>query len=217
MKHIKTRINTKTKAGKAAQRVAGISVKELQAALKGDQSVLKKLGEMQREGQMASTLMPAIIQTVKANIDNEKEWNKFLGEFVDSGSKTEIEIQKAKRKATFANIKYLDDTSELSEQFKAQLEMEKGRHKWAIDYNRARFFADMIIQDVEGRVRSLEQVSKLQLKQMSEDRSHELKSAQHLLEFGDDADLSVIQKRDYQQKLTSPVGVLQRFRNALGI
>ncbi len=65
MKHIKTRINTKTRAGNAAVRVAGVSVADLDKALQGDQAMLQKLGSMYREGKMAATLMPAII-TVKA-------------------------------------------------------------------------------------------------------------------------------------------------------
>ncbi|HYX18313.1 MAG TPA: hypothetical protein VE944_28900 [Nostoc sp.] len=217
MKHIKTRIRTNTRAGKAAQKVAGVSVAELQKALTGDQATLQKLGSMYREGQMAAALMPAITETVKTKIKNESDWNKFLGELVASGSKAEVDIQKAKRQASFANIKYLDDMDELREQFKASLEMEKGRHSWAIDYNRARLFADMVIQDVEGQVRLLEQGSRIQLKQLQENQNHELKVAEHLLEYGDNADLSLIHKRDYQAEVKSPMGIIRRLRNALGI
>ncbi|MBD2489045.1 hypothetical protein [Aulosira sp. FACHB-615] len=217
MKHIKTRINTKTRAGKAAQRVAGVTVSELQQALTGDQAVLRKLGAMYQEGKMTATLMPAIIETVKTKINNEQEWNKFLGEFVTDGSKAEVEIQKAKRQASFANIKYWDEMQELKEQFKAQLEIETGRHEWAIDYGRAKFLADMIIQDVEGKVRLLEQRSRIELKQIQEDRAYELKSAQHLLENGEQSNLALIHRRDYAAEARSPVGVMQRLRNALGI
>ncbi|WP_414755585.1 hypothetical protein [Anabaena sp. CCY 9910] len=217
MKHIKTRINTKTRAAKAAQRVAGVTVAELQQALTGDQVALKKLGSMYREGKMAAALMPAIIETIKTKVTNEQEWNKFLGEFVSSGSKAEVEIQKAKRESSFANVRYLDDMFELKEQFKASLEMERGRHNWTVDYNRAKLFADMVIQDVEGQVRLLEQGSRIKLKQMNEDQAYELKTAQHLLEYGDSADLSLIHKRDYAEKVSSPSGVIRRLRNALGI
>ena len=217
MKHIKTRINTKTRAGKAAQRVAGVSVSELQRALTGDHAVLQKLGSMYQEGKMAQALMPAIIETVKTKITNEQEWNKFLGEFVTDGSKAEVNIQKAKRQASFANIKYWDDMNEMSEQFKAQTEIENKRHEWAIDYNRAKFFADMIFQDVEGQVKILEQKSRIQMKQLGENQAYELKTAQHLLEHGEGADLSLIHKREYVSAANSPGGIVRRFRNALGI
>ncbi|MFN6560066.1 MAG: hypothetical protein RMY28_009680 [Nostoc sp. ChiSLP01] len=217
MKHIKTRINTRTRASKAAQRVAGVTVAELQRALTGDHTVLQKLGSMHQEGKMAATLMPAIIQTIKTKINNEQEWNKFLGEFVTDGSKAEVEIQKAKRQASFANVKYWDDMQELSEQSKAQMEIENERHKWAIDYGRAKFLADMIIQDVESKVRLLEQRSRIELKQIQEDRAYELKTTQHLLENGQQSNLSLIHKRDYVAEARSPVGVIQRFRNVLGI
>lgn len=217
MKHIKTRINTGTKAAVAAQRIAGVSVEELKQALTGDQAVLRKLGDMHQEGKMAAALMPAITETIRTKISNEQEWNKFLAEMVSSGSKAAVDIDKGKRQASYANVKYLHDMSEMSEQFKAQMELEQGRHRWAIDYSRAKLFADLIIQDVEGRVRSLDQLSKVQLKQMTEDKNHELKAAQHLLEYGEGADLSLIQKRDYQGQINSPMGIIKRFRNALGI
>lgn len=217
MKYIKTRINTKTRAARAAQRVAGVTVSELQQALTGDQVALKKLGAMYQEGKMAATLMPAIIETVKTKITNEQEWNKFLGEFVAGGSKAEVDIQKAKRQASFANVKYWDDMQELQEQFKAQMEIETGRHEWAIDYNRAKFLADMIIQDVEGKVRLLEQRSRVEMKQLQEDESYETRVAQHLLEHGDNSNLSLIHKRDYETVAKNPIGVIQRLRNALGI
>lgn len=217
MKYIKTRINTRTRAGKAAQRVAGVSVSELERALTGDHAVLQKLGAMYQEGKMAATLMPAIIETVKTKITNEQEWNKFLGEFVADGSKAEVDIQKAKRQASFANVKYWDDMQELREQFKAQMEIETGRHEWAIDYGRAKFLADMIIQDVEGKVRLLEQRSRVEMKQLQEDEAYEIKAAQHLLEHGDNSNLALIHKRDYGAVARSPIGVMQRLRNALGI
>jgi hypothetical protein len=217
MKHIKTRINTRTRAGKAAQRVAGVTVAELQQALIGDQNVLRKLGSMYNEGKMAATLMPAIIETVKTKITNEQEWNKFLGEFVADGSKAEVNIQKAKRQASFANVKYWDDMVELREQFKAQMEIETGRHEWAIDYGRAKLLADLIIQDVEGKVRLLEQRSRVELNQIQENRAYELKTAQHLLENGEQSDLTLIHKRDYEAAARNPLGVMQRLRNALGI
>ncbi len=133
------------------------------------------------------------------------------------GAKAEVDIQKAKRQATMANVEYNYDMSELKEQFKGSLEMERGRHYWAIDYSRAKLFADLVIQDVEGKVRIEEQGSRLRLKQLDEDNKYELEAAQHLLEYGDRADLSLIQKRDYLASASKPVGIVRRIRNALGI
>jgi alcohol dehydrogenase class IV len=217
MKHIRTRISTKTRAIKAAEKVAGVTVGDLEKALTGDHAVLQKLGSMYNEGKMAAALMPAVIETVKTKIQNEKQWNKFLGEFVSEGSRAEVEIQKAKHQSAFANVSYLDNMQELKEQFKSQMELENGRYKQAIDYNRVKFFADLIIQDVEAKVRLVEQRSRIKLKQIQEDRAYELKTAQHLLENGDRSNLDLIHKRDYEATAKSPIGVLRRFRNALGI
>jgi hypothetical protein len=106
---------------------------------------------------------------------------------------------------------------ELKEDSKSRLELENGRYKWAIDYGRAKFFADLIIQDVEAKVRIAEQQSRLGLKQIQEDRAYEMKAAQHVLQNGDESNLNLIHKRDYQAAARSPLSIMQRFKNALGI
>lgn len=217
MKHIKTRINHKTKAGKAAQKIGGVSVSQLQNALKGDQTVLKKLGSIYREGKMAEALMPAIMETMKTKIKNEKDWNTFLADYVSDGSKAEIDIQKAQNKASLSNAKYVHGMKELTEETKATWELEKGRHKFAIDYNRAKLFAELVFQEVEGKVKVEGQGTRLKQKQIDEEFDYQLKASEHLLEYGDDADLGLIQKRDYAAKVNSPWAVIKRARNALGI
>lgn len=217
MRHIRTRINTKTKAAQAAQRVAGVSIQELKAALSGDKVCLQKLGSIHREGKLTATLMPLVTDIVNTKVKNEKDWNKFLGEFVAAGSNAESTIQLARSQSNLANTRYLHSTKELNEQHRGQKELEKGRHRYAINYNRAKLFVDALTQDVEGRIRIQEQGAKIRLKQMGEDLSHEAKVAQHLLEYGDAADISLIQKRDYAAEMNNPLRVFQRVKNALGI
>jgi hypothetical protein len=215
LKHIKTQVNTNTTAGKAAEKVGGLTVAQLQSALKGDQKVLKTLGSIKREGDMAKALMPAIIETMKTQIENERDWNKFLGEYVESGSKADLDIQNAQNKASLANAKYTHGKKESDEQFRAAWELEKGRHQFAIDYNRAKLFADMIVQRVNGNVQQLEQGSRLKLQQLDADQKYELQVAEHLLEYGDQADLSLIHKRNYGEA-NSP-NLWQRVKNQIGI
>lgn len=216
MKFLKTRINTNTKAGKAAQEVGSFTVDELKSALKGDQKALTKLYEMQREGEMAKVVMPAIIETIGTKVENEKEWNKFLGEYVQKGSQAELTIQKSMNTASLSNAKFVNGMKEIEEEFKSAWELEKGRHKWQIDYGRAKLFADLIFQDIDGKVKVLEQGSRFQQQQLAENKAFELKQAETLLKYGEDG-LNTIHKRDYIEAVKQPLGILGRIRNALGI
>jgi hypothetical protein len=217
VKHIKTRIKHNTKAGKAAKKIGGFSVAELQRALTGDTAALKKLGEVYREGEMASVVMPSIIKTIQAKVKNEKDWNQFLGQYVKDGSEAAIAIDKATNQASLANAKYMHGRKELTEQFKAAWEMEKGRHKFAINYNRAKLFADLVFQKVDGVVALKEQGSRIKLRQIDENKKYEIESSQHLLEYGADANLDLIQKRDYSTKTGIRHRVTRSIRNLIGI
>ena len=216
-KHIKTRINTKTKAGEAAKKIGGLSVSQLQSALKGDTRLLKHIGSMAKEGEMAKLLMPAIFDALKVKIENERDWNTFLAEYVDSGSKAELSIEAAQQKASLANAKYVHGKKELNEQFKINWELEKGRHKYAIDYNRAKAFADLVFQQVDGQVRVLEQNSRIDLRQLEEDRKYHLQEAQHVLQHGDESSLENIHKRKYALNGANSPRLWKRFLNVLGV
>jgi hypothetical protein len=217
MKHIKTRIKHGTKAGAAAKRIGGFSIAELQRALAGDEAALQKLGEARREGEMTSVLMPAIIETIKSKVKNEKDWNLFIADYVKEGSEAATAIDKANRQTRLATVSYGNKQRENAEQFRGAWELEKGRHKFAIDYNRAKIFADLVFQQVDGEVAILDQKSRLKLRQINEDRKHLIKSSQHYLEYGEEANLELIQKKDYAQT----DGLLQRLgrgaRNLIGI
>lgn len=215
-KHIQTHVNTNTTAGSAAQKIGGVSVAQLQSALLGDKKILKKLGAMHREGQMAKLLMPAIIETMQTKIQTEADWNKFLGQYVQDGSKADLDINTAKNQASLANAKYVHGRKEQDEQFRAAWEMEKGRHKFAIDYNRAKFFANILVQKVNGVTQVNSEGNKVELLQLDTDRKYEEDSAQHLLKYGNESDLSLIEKKNYNKESSSP-GLWRRFTNFVGI
>jgi hypothetical protein len=217
VKHIKTRIKHGTKAGAAAKRIGGFSVAALQRALAGDEVELKKLGEMRREGEMVATLMPAIMETIQSKVKNEKDWNLFIAQYVKEGSEAATAIDKASRQTRLTSASYVNRQKENAEQFKGAWELEKGRHKFAIDYNRAKMFADLVFQQVDGDVAVLDQKSRLKLKQKIEDRKHLVQTSEHYLEYGEDANLELIQKKDYSQT----AGLFQRLgrgvKNLIGV
>lgn len=217
MKHIKTRIKHGTKAGAAAKRIGGFSVAALQRALAGDEAELQKLGEMKREGEMVATLMPAIMETIQSKVKNEKDWNLFIAQYVKEGSEAANAIDKGSRQTRLVSVAYEHRQRENAEQFRGAWELEKGRHKFAIDYNRAKMFADLVLQQVDGEVSVLDQKSRLRLRQITEDRDHLVKTSEHYLEHGEEANLELIQKKDYSQT----AGLFQRLgrgvKNLIGV
>ena len=217
MKHIKTRIKHHNKAGMAAKRIGGFSIAALQRALSGDEAELKRLGEVKREGELVATLLPSIAETIKTKIKNEQDWNEFLAAYVKDGSEAATAMHKAAGQTQLANMTYAHKRKENIEQFKGAWELEKGRHEFAIDYNRAKMYADLIFQQVDGEVAVLDQKSRITLRQQTEDRKHLLKTSAYLLETGEEANLELIQKKDYSQSASLLERVGRSVRNLIGV
>ena len=224
MKHIKTRIRhgtnrglAATDSGKAIKAICGFSEQDLRKAVTGDQDVLKRLGEVRKEGELVATLLPGISETIKSKIKNERDWNLFIAEYVKQGTDAASAIDKAKFDSRMAISRYNHKRVESIEQLQGARELENGRHKFAIDYNRAKMFADLVLQQVDGEVSVLDQKSRLRLRQITEDRDHLVKTSEHYLEHGEEANLELIQKKDYSQT----AGLFQRLgrgvKNLIGV
>jgi hypothetical protein len=213
---IKTRINTKTKASKAAQKIGGFTFAELVKARQGDTAILKRLQKVHREGKIAELAMPLIKEAISSKVQNEKDWNQFVSQYIKDGSQAELLIQSAQFDASFANGKYVHGMKELTEKSKAAWEVESDRHKFAIDYNRAKLFADLLIQDVESNARLFEQGARVKTKQLQSDLEYEEKEIKTISEYGSQG-LDLIQKRDYTRNEKGLRGVVSRIKNSLGL
>jgi hypothetical protein len=224
MKHIRTRIRhgtnrglAATDSGKAIKAICGFSEQDLRKALTGDQDILKRLGEVRKEGELVATLLPGISETIKSKIKNEKDWNLFIAEYVKQGTDAASAIDKAKFDSRMAISRYNHKRVESIEQFQGARELEKGRHQFAIDYNRAKIYADLVFQQVDGEVSILDQKARVKLRQQTEDRKHLIATSEYLLEQGEEANLELIQKRDYSQT----AGLFQRLgrsiKNLIGV
>ncbi len=214
-KHIKTRVNTNTKAGKAGQGVAGWTVDECERLLRGDKELALKLYSMRKEGDIAELLLPTLKETVGQKIKNEKEWNQFLAQMTKDGSAAELDIQKAMNAASMANMKYVHGMKETTEAFQAEIALERENHKWAIDYGRAKLIVDLIVKKVDGENKILQQGSKLYEKQLAENEQYQLDELQALSTYGEEG-LKTIHKRDYVGEVRKP-GLFKKVANVFGI
>lgn len=213
--YIKTRVNTNTKAGKAAQGVAGWTVAECEQLLKGDRKLAQKLYSMRKEGDIAELLLPALEQTVGQKIKNEKDWNKFLAQMTKDGSVAEVDIQKSMNTASMANMKFVHGMKENTEAYQAEVALERENHKWTIDYNRAKLIVDLIVKKVDGENKILEQGSKLYQKQLAENDAYEVEALETITKYGEEG-LKTIHKRDYVGEVRKP-GLFKRVANVFGI
>lgn len=213
---IKTRINTNTKASRAAQQIGGFSFRDLVKARKGNKAVLKRLYATYREGKIAEVAMPLIEETIRTKVKSEKDWNQFVSQYIKDGSQAALLVEGAKNEASFANAKFVHGTQELKEKFQSTWEVEKDRHKFTIDYNRAKLFADLVIQQVEGEAKLFEQGARVRAKQVSADNDFELKEIEMISQYGDDG-LELIRKRDYLNDESGLSRIFVRIKNGLGL
>jgi hypothetical protein len=224
VKYIKTRIKhgtnrgvTATKAGRAAAVVGGFTYNDFKKALSGDKETLKKIGEIEKENQMFEVAFLSLSRASLKKIENEKDLNLFVAEYVKKGSEAANAIHKAKQQTRLATVVYENKRDENVEQFKGAWELEKSRHKFTIDYNRAKTYVDLVLQYVDGEVAVLDQRARLKLRQMNEDRNYAIKTSAHYLEHGEEANLELIQKKDYSQT----AGLFQRLgrgiKNLIGV
>lgn len=213
-KYIKTRINTNTKAGRAASRVTGFTPSDLEQMLKGDRVKLKELRDCYRETQIAQKVLPMMEQAIPASIDVNKRWNQVLGKYVQQGSAADLAIEQSTLQSSFANMKYVHGTKELKEGFQAQVEIERERHADQINYQRAKFYVDMIFQDVAADSKQFEQGKRIAVAQLLADEEYEMETVDAVWEHGS---LDHIQRKDYESQLTKPGNIWRRMKNALGI
>lgn len=213
---IRTRINTKTKAAKAAQEIAGFSVTDLVRARRGNPKVLGKLAKVYREGKIAEMAMPLIQNAIATQIKSEKDWNQFVAQFIKDGSQAKLLIESAQNEASFANMKYVHGGKENKEKFIAGVEIERDRHRFAIDYNRAKLFADLLIQEVEGEARLFEQGARVKTKQLGEDLRFEERQIEMISQYGSQG-LELIERRNYRNDEGFLTNTLTKIRNVIGI
>jgi hypothetical protein len=213
-KYIKSRVNTNTKAGKAAERVTGFSPDDLQGILKGDIGKLRKLRECYRQSGIAEKVLPMLEETIPKSIDINKRWNQLLGKYVSQGSAADLAIESATTDASFANMKYVHGTKELKEGFQAKVEFERERHSDQINYQRAKFYVDMVFQDVDSDAKQFEQGKRVTVAQLLADEAYEMEAIDAVWEHGT---LDHIKRKEYEAELTKPGNIWRRFKNALGI
>lgn len=195
----------KNHIGRKAKRVQarlkstfGFDLKDLDKALNLDLTTLKEIAVARDEAAIAKVLLPALRQAYTDIYDGTAELAKTKSDILKSGASNALKIDRAKMEASLLTTEYSHKRRELAAEFVTRKMSEAQRHKYQQDYILIKAYADAIIAKVDGESKLIEQQNRPQIKQLSEDKSYELKEAQHVLGYGERADTSLITRRDYK-------------------
>lgn len=200
----KTDFKLKNHVSKKAKRVSGIlkgkygiDLHTLDKALKGDAVALQLIGEAGRQGQITQELMPILTEAYTAAIKGTEEYNKGISTILKQGASSAISIDKATSQAILANQKYDNQRKKILADFVSAKTSENTRHQYAINYIRLKAYIDQYMQKVDGDSKLIDQSNRPELKQIDEDNRYQSVAAKHLLQYGDNAKLELLPKREY--------------------
>ncbi len=195
----------KNHIGRKAKRVQsrlkstfGFDLKDLDKALALDIPTLKGIAVARDEAAIAKVLLPALREAYLNIYDGTAELNKTKADILKSGATNALKIDRAMMESSLLSTEYQHKRRELAAEYVTRKMSESQRHKYQQDYILVKAYADAIIARVDGEAKLIEQQNRPKIKQLSEDKSYELKEAQHVLGFGEKEDTSLITHRNYK-------------------
>jgi hypothetical protein len=175
----------------------GIDIPLLDKALKGDQKALQIIGEAGRQGALTQELMPILSEAYLNCIKGTEEYNKGVALITKQGATSAINIDKAVSATVLAGQKYDNQRKELKGEYVAAKTSENLRHQYAVNYIRIKAYVDQYLQRVDGDSKIIDQSNRPEIKQIDENARYEVTAAKHLLQHGDNANLGLIPRRQY--------------------
>jgi hypothetical protein len=194
----------KNHVSKKAKRISGIlqgkyglNLATLDKALKGDKEAQQLIGEAGRQGQLTQELMPMLAECYQAAIKGTEEYNKGISAILKQGASSAIAIDKASSQAMLANQKYGNQRTETAAEFAAAKSSETTRHQYALNYIQLKAYIDQYITKIDNDSKLAGQANRPELKQIDENARDEVVAAKHLLQYGENANLELLPRREY--------------------
>lgn len=175
----------------------GVDLTTLDAALMGNPKAMQAIGEAARQGRQISEFMPLLQQAYTEIIKGTEDYNKGIATILKQGANSAIAIDKAASQTLLANQKYANQRKEIAAEFVTAKQAETTRHQYAINYVQLKAYIDRYISQVDGDARLQEQVLRPEVKQFDEDIRHRDASNKHLLQYGEQANLDLMPRREY--------------------
>lgn len=195
---LKNHIKNKGKRVQARMKSTfGISTDFLIKCCQGDHESLKLLGQMGREGQLVSKLMPKVQAAALSTIKGTEDMNVAIANIVTQAASSSIAIDKASSNVMLSQQRYEHDRKELAADFATSKQIENLRHNLAVDYIKLNAWIEQNLMSVDGNAKMLEQANRPELKQVDADIAYQDKLAEHYLKYGDASNPDLIVERKY--------------------
>jgi hypothetical protein len=202
-KYVRDRVTGYAKnVSRATEENYGINRILIVRAVMGDENAQKQISDMGRTGERLKLAMPLIRQNLINSIEGNTEYNTSMAEILKAGSKGSSQVIKAGSDLTLEDVKYQNLIKEYEVRLFSGLKAENQRHEDSLDVIELQAWIDSQMATVNHQAQMETITNKPLIAQMKEDRAYEDKKTQHLLEYGSDADLSLIPRKNFE---TNPV------------
>ncbi len=179
------------------QRTFGIDPAFLIKCCEGDETSLKKLGQMGREGALITKLMPKVQAAALSTIQGTQDLNVGIAQVIKQAATSSIAIDRASAEVMLANQRYGNDRKELAASFATSKQTEVNRHSQTIDYIKLNAYIDQHMMHVDGDTRLLEASNKPEFRQIDAATARKDRVADHLLKYGDISQPELIPQKNY--------------------
>lgn len=195
--------NHVSKHGKDLTRIAnekfGVTNSLILKAINGDKASQEKLGDMGKIGRKLSLAMPNIRDNILDYIEGTSDYNKALADIAKSVGKEAPVIAKAGMDTELANDKYNNLMEEYWASFNNSKEVEKQKHSDAMDVIELQAWVDSLIYEENTKARMETISNRPFLEQRKADEERDNKILQERLQWGSEADLSLIPSKVYSR------------------
>jgi hypothetical protein len=175
----------------------GLSLDTINRAMKGDVNAAHQLGELAKEGRIASEFSDLVKQAVIQTIEGTAAQTQAQAEIMIATANAAQQINNNIADVAFANQKFSNTSAELNVKQAQRLQAETVRHKHTLITSELRAYIDAHLSNTNNQTQ-LEQINERpRLAQHNADISYNKAYAKEALASGDTVKLETIAQPQY--------------------
>lgn len=175
----------------------GVTLLDFDRAVQGDVEAAQRIGEMARQGRLASEFAPRLAQAYVEIMQGSEAYNKATADILLQAGRSAAAIDKSVAQTILANTKYEHQRKELAQQFTIDKQSEKVRHQYQMNYSQIKGYIDAHLVSVDNNVSLLEQSNRPEIKQIAAEEQMDTREMNEALSKGDKARFDLIPERNY--------------------
>lgn len=197
-RYIKNHISKNTKdISKAGKSKFGITNSLIIRAINNDKNAQEKIGDMGIVGQRLKTAIPTIKEQLQTYIEGTTEYNQALAELAKSIGDGASKISKAGMDAELANDRYNQAMSEYWDSFNNSKESARIKHQNKMELQEMKAWIDSLITETNHQAALESTTNRPKEQQRIADKQYETDLMMERLNYGSDADITLIPKKHY--------------------